>query len=286
MKKQCDYGAILDSNINLFHLIQEPIYIISGHTHNVLFANQAACTVFAWDTHVGKKCYEILQNKAEVCSSCNRFINMEIGETRSWIWYHPYMRRHFKVNDTIVRYQEQVCCLEVAIDISVQIRQKKRLRKALKKLKHVSYTDDMSKVCNRNALIRDIKQYMNHAHYGQSVGAAFFDLNELKRINDNYGHRAGDLKIITLADELKRVFHRNEIYRIGGDEFVVICRNISESGFRDRITLLQMNIQKNTGLSVAIGSAWSTQCNALGKMIMKADKRMYSHKRSYHKNNR
>lgn len=56
------------------------------------------------------------------------------------------------------------------------------------------------------------------------------DLNGLKKVNDEYGHEAGDFLIQKVAKNISKVFYGN-IYRIGGDEFVVISTEIKEKLF-------------------------------------------------------
>lgn len=61
------------------------------------------------------------------------------------------------------------------------------------------------------------------------IGLIFIDLNGLKEINDNYGHGIGDLAIKNIISYLESKFrHGDEICRIGGDEFVIICHNKNE----------------------------------------------------------
>ena len=67
----------------------------------------------------------------------------------------------------------------------------------------------------------------------QSVGIVFADLNGLKRINDEQGHEAGDAYIQRTANILIDIYGRENIYRSGGDEFMIILVGLSEQEFDD-----------------------------------------------------
>lgn len=79
--------------------------------------------------------------------------------------------------------------------------------------------DTLTGLQNRNAWNDKIEEIINKT---TEVGIVFADLNNLKYANDHFGHLAGDALINTFADILKSTFDERNIYRIGGDEFVVV----------------------------------------------------------------
>lgn len=152
-------------------------------------------------------------------------------------------------------------------------------------LELLSYTDAMTRVANRNAFIRDVRQFKeNFAILPKAVGVIYLDLNELKKVNDRDGHEAGDRLIVALADAISFFFRRSEIYRVGGDEFVVIAVGIGEDTFEERISEIKRFIGKKTGLSVSVGSSWSADGTELDNLIDSADEIMYSKKQNYYSN--
>ena len=68
------------------------------------------------------------------------------------------------------------------------------------------------------------------------TGVAYIDLNGLKRVNDQKGHEAGDRLIRNAAAVINDIFY-DKVYRIGGDEFVVIFCEIDEQEFFDRMKI-------------------------------------------------
>lgn len=153
-------------------------------------------------------------------------------------------------------------------------------------LELLSYSDAMTKVANRNAYIRDVRRYKeNFAVAPRSVGIIYLDLNELKMINDTEGHEAGDRLIISLADVIAFFFRRTEIYRVGGDEFVVIAAGITQEAFNERVRKISDFIEEQSKLSVSIGYSWSEDGTELDALIEKADGLMYSKKQNYYLKN-
>ena len=93
----------------------------------------------------------------------------------------------------------------------------------LQKLEMLSSTDLLTGVKNRNAMNnRVLRIVTGRERMPNSYGVIFADLNGLKTVNDDKGHRAGDKLLKKAADTLKTTFSGSEIYRAGGDEFVII----------------------------------------------------------------
>lgn len=85
------------------------------------------------------------------------------------------------------------------------------------------------------------------------IGFIFIDLNDLKTTNDTLGHAAGDALILKTTEYLKSVFRKSdEIVRIGGDEFIIICHNDeNHQNFRDELLSRAQAISKASPKSVS-----------------------------------
>lgn len=100
-----------------------------------------------------------------------------------------------------------------------------RLNDLNKKLFDISQTDSLTHVKNRNAYDQKEKEYDSWiANNGSSLcfSIGVFDINNLKYINDTYGHEKGDAYILNSCQFLCQAYKHSPVYRIGGDEFVVI----------------------------------------------------------------
>lgn len=96
-----------------------------------------------------------------------------------------------------------------------------RLRGALVELERVAQRDTLTPLFNRRHFLAAIKKRLNALVPGETRGAVvFMDVNQLKAINDRYGHAAGDFALVEIAGRVKDQIGEGEIAaRIGGDEF-------------------------------------------------------------------
>ena len=154
----------------------------------------------------------------------------------------------------------------------IKEQQNKELRERLEK---ASYYDSSTGVLNRNKYIENFDALTKQSI--SSIGVVFSDIDNLKTLNDTFGHDYGDRVITKTSDILKNHFRSQDIYRIGGDEFVVICKDIPFDLFTKKVTALKEAL-KNEAFGLSIGSAWSQDKNELKDLIKKADNLMYSYK--------
>lgn len=145
---------------------------------------------------------------------------------------------------------------------------------------HTSYTDSLTGLSNRNRFSEDIEVFSKQT--GVSMGIVYMDLNGLKDLNDTYGHRYGDQILQEGADMLRDVFTDSHIYRVGGDEFVVLSENITEDTLKLKVIELQKHFLLSTDCKGAVGSVWTDNCSTLPKHISDADGSMYQDKMKYY----
>lgn len=101
-------------------------------------------------------------------------------------------------------------------------------KKELEELKDISQTDQLTKVLNRHGLFNKASKLIVRGDPYERIGVAFIDIDNLKQINDKYGHNAGDEVILSIANAIKyNTRNRDIIARIGGDEFVLLVEEIS-----------------------------------------------------------
>lgn len=144
--------------------------------------------------------------------------------------------------------------------------------------------DPMTKLYNRAHFEKDINK--KSKHYLRKHGIIILDLNNLKEFNDQKGHDAGDRYIVTASKYIHSIFSPwGNIYRIGGDEFCVITKNLSEQQFLELQLTLEnkMNAEKNSNSpSMQISSGFaifnSATDNTLHDTMKRADEQMYKRK--------
>lgn len=156
------------------------------------------------------------------------------------------------------------------------------------RLLYISNTDEITGCFNRHAYEVDISQF----DFEKDWIYISMDLNGLKRANDSYGHAAGDELICGIADCLKDIFSESgKVYRIGGDEFVVILTEQLQQ-FEDLMKAFDSNVKSWRGtlidsMTISYGCVFSTErsWNSIDEISKVADQRMYEcKKRHYSKN--
>ncbi|MDO4806544.1 MAG: GGDEF domain-containing protein [Coriobacteriales bacterium] len=161
------------------------------------------------------------------------------------------------------------------------------------KMNILAHRDALTGIRNKLAYNREI-QRLNEALLEErqtSFGIAIVDLNDLKTINDTYGHDCGDMSIRRVSSLICTVFEHSPVFRIGGDEFAIVLRghdyqNIAELAreFREAVEPLKKDDTRDLDpwerVSAAIGYALydAEQDTNADDVCRRADKDMYQHK--------
>ncbi len=171
-------------------------------------------------------------------------------------------------------------CLEFAKAISKDKNHKNNCRfYLLNKFKRMSYIDDLTSLKNRHSYHLELENLATSSPL--SVGIAFVDINGLKEANDTYGHKYGDLMISTCAIILKNIFPGMS-FRVGGDEFIILTKDLSEHQFEHLIQQLHDKFKNEDNLFVSIGTAWSNHTFNIQDLVETADKNMYTNKQAFY----
>ena len=142
----------------------------------------------------------------------------------------------------------------------------------------LSKKDPLTGLLNRQAYYASIR------NRGKDITAfVSIDMNGLKTINDTQGHVAGDEALTTLAYCLaKAAKAKQEVFRIGGDEFMIICHKTSEGELSDLIEQIHQSVME-TKYSCSIGYCYaSSGTKNLEEMVKESDEMMYSDKAEHY----
>lgn len=145
-------------------------------------------------------------------------------------------------------------------------------------LEKLSYRDMLTGLYNRNRYIERLEAYKQVQD--QQIGAIYIDLNGLKKVNDERGHRAGDELIVRAAGTIAGIF-AEDAYRVGGDEFVVILLDVSREDFARKTEQLRRQMQENS-VDASIGGVWQASTENLENLLRLADENMYREKKRYY----
>ena len=143
---------------------------------------------------------------------------------------------------------------------------------------NLTTTDVLTELLNRQASYADLETDPE-----QITAIVSIDMNGLKHINDTRGHTAGDEALTTLSNCFMRAVKiRQTVYRIGGDEFLIICRKSTENEVLQLIDRIRKNISE-TEYSCSIGySCKESRQKSVSEMLKESDEMMYAQKASYY----
>lgn len=155
-------------------------------------------------------------------------------------------------------------------------------------LEKLADEDTLLPVSNRRAFVRELSRSMSFAQrYGQPSSLGFFDVNNMKAINDTLGHSAGDAALLHVAQTLlDNVRHSDVVGRLGGDEFGVVFSQVEEEAAIRKITQLVEQISSNPvrwreqefNVSIAHGHYTFHGSEDASDALIAADKSMYAQK--------
>lgn len=140
--------------------------------------------------------------------------------------------------------------------------------------------DGLTGVLNREAYYIETRR-----DYKDITAIISLDMNGLKTINDTYGHAAGDEALTALAFCFtKATKARQSVYRMGGDEFVIVCRKTSKENVEALVERIKKNISE-TQYTCSIGYSYHDEGTIkLENLLKESDEHMYSDKSDFYKN--
>ena len=149
-------------------------------------------------------------------------------------------------------------------------------KELIERLKNEKYTDSLLKTKNRYAYDELVEKKCTY----NNLGVAFVDANGLGIVNNMYGYQKGDELLKTVTKSLTDNFRTTDIYRIGGDEFVVICQNVDKSLFLDKIANSQVYLD-TTEYSASYGIVYCTTTKNLKEVVEDASIKMKKNKEKH-----
>jgi len=152
----------------------------------------------------------------------------------------------------------------------------------MNEMNYISQYDKLTNVHNRNAMENRVDEFENNT---EPVGIIYADINGLKVTNDKHGHDAGDLMIQKAATLMKKSFDAEQIYRIGGDEFVIFVPSCTQNQFDTWVQEFRDNNRKNE-LLLSMGVEWLADSSDIRACMKRVDTLMYKDKQLFYESHR
>lgn len=217
--------SVAKQNASLFQLVsdnsEDVIYVRDLEDHTILMVNRTLSEELGVPPEeiVGKKCWEIIgtgdNGPCDFCPTPNIELkdDQERSETYTWERFNPMTEKFYLIKDSLIRWDNgRVVHVETASDITLR-------RNNEKKLEFMASTDIMTGIHNREWGANNLQEKLNRKEVGQLI---FVDVDGLKNVNDNFGHKAGDDMLKSIVDAINVQLEENDyICRWGGDEFLV-----------------------------------------------------------------
>ncbi len=247
------------------------IFISDEDTNEIIFINETMMHDLGLTPPVRKKCWQVLYpDQPGACVSCPLAALDEPGKTVTWDEHSPETQRSYRNMGSLITWFDG---RRVRLHHRVDTTEAKKTEVLLQQARR----DALTGLGNRTAYLERLNELSGFPK--RSLGVIFIDLNDLKYINDKYGHQAGDNYICSLSRIFYRHFRETDIFRIGGDEFVILCDNMSEALFHRKIAELSAHCEQYAPGSIAFGAVWNHMAANSERMIREADEIMYAEKR-------
>lgn len=190
---------------------------------------------------------------------------------------------HVQMKAAMVEEKEGLRLIVGLNDIDVQVRQEKEIEKRLALAETQVNIDALTGVKNKHAYQETetrIDQQINE-HTMAPFAIVMMDLNNLKLINDTAGHQAGDQYLCDACKIICDVFKHSPVFRIGGDEFVVIAQGKDYASLDDRMKAMREHNDEamhSGGIIIACGMAEYEDDTCTASVFERADQAMYEDK--------
>ena len=143
------------------------------------------------------------------------------------------------------------------------------------RLTSLSFRDDLTGLYNRNRYLGDVERLGGGTG---PLGILFLDVNDLKVVNDRYGHECGDRLLRFCAEMMRGAFEGASLYRIGGDEFVALAPGVDEAAFGRMVENLnrafanecdRVGLEEGTAERfVSLGTQWAENPSDVRAMLL------------------
>ncbi len=277
----------------LFYVNPYPVFITRLEDGKVIEASKRACSLIGINAEdldnfdgidfcIKNDSRLALQEELkEHNSSYNRIVEYDFQGRRMWV----------TANYELIDYHGEKCILTGIMDIT-------EIRKAEEELSHYASTDSLTGILNRRMGLKKLEELLEKAEEGfMEFVLCFLDINNLKYVNDTYGHGEGDHYILTFCNIIRTKLSEEDIFfRMGGDEFIIVFMNKNKSqaeniwdGFIKQFD--EQNLKGEVPYNIAASHGlfyYRTGMDTdMEQMIENADKQMYKEKqrskKEYHK---
>lgn len=256
-----------------------------------LRVNRSLCEILGFSEEEFLSCdFQELTHPDDLGEDLAHLYRMLAGEILTCKLEKRYIHKHghevWTLNSASLVRDAQGLPLHLIFQIE-DITERKRAEAAIHAL---SLVDELTDLYNRRGFLAFSKQHLTSIQRtNKQLMAVYADLDNLKQINDSYGHQEGDRALRKTAELLRETFRSSDVIgRLGGDEFMVFAAVESDGGVETALARLNVEFENFNNLktvpyrlSISIGLALmdSTGTETVEDLMARADQAMYENKR-------
>ncbi|MCR4653326.1 MAG: EAL domain-containing protein [Eubacterium sp.] len=192
---------------------------------------------------------------------------------------------YVQMKATLVHDKDEDKIIMGIINVDAEVRKLKEYNMALSAMEAEATTDELTGVKRKHAYLGMEKELNKKIRSGEKTefSIAVFDINDLKIINDTFGHQAGDRYILEASQIICRIFQHSPVFRLGGDEFCVISQGQDYKkidALMEKIARLNEKHKISGQVVLAAGMAKYKNEKRVSDVFGRADREMYSNKKA------
>lgn len=150
-----------------------------------------------------------------------------------------------------------------------------------KKSSYLAENDVLTGVKNRNCYELRMQSYADECN--ESVTCVYIDVNGLHQLNNTEGHKAGDEMLRYIAECIREQFDMEDIYRVGGDEYVILLKDADVKDVNIKLTQINKAVeQKNYNIAVGLEQSSKSFCE-MESLVRAAEEKMFAEKDEYYR---
>lgn len=278
--------------------LYDGIYIVDIN-RKIIYWNKAAedLTGYSHLDIIGSHCFDNILNHidndgTQLCKCrCPLVTSIEDDEIKKAnVFLHHKDGHRIPIFIKAFPYKDSNGIITGAIEIFSENSERKQILEKIKNLNSLAMLDELTQIPNRRYIENTIKIKLNEYSLNKvSFGLIFIDIDNFKKINDNYGHDVGDIVLKAISKTFLNNLRGDDVIgRWGGDEFIAAFSRIDEKDLEKIAEKLKMLVEntiieiknKKLKVTISIGGTLVNPHDNLNKLIKRSDKLLYKSKKN------
>lgn len=282
----------LKSILNNLH---DGVYIVDK-SRKIIYWNKAAedLTGYSHLDLVGSYCFNNILNHIDIhgnklcMSGCPLVAAIRDNEIKeSNVFFHHKDGYRVPISLKALPYKYSNGEITGAIEIFSENSERKQILEKIKNLEKLAMLDELTQLPNRRYIENVIQMKLNEYLLNEvKFGLIFMDIDDFKKINDNYGHDIGDLVLKTISKTFSNNLRGDDIIgRWGGEEFIAVFSGVNRENLEKIAEKLRMLVENTVikdeklKVTISIGAALVTPEDDMDTLIKKSDQLLYKSKK-------